>query len=169
MKLIYCPECGQKLMKKQCKDEGMVDYCERCQKFHFPVFSSAISTVLLNPDKTKVLLIKQYGKNNNVLVAGYVNKGEYLEQTVAREVMEETGLTVTSIHYNASEYFEPTETLMNNFIAVADSEQFHLKENEVDRAKWFLLEEAPVAIMQNSLAQRFLLKALEKIRMVKGR
>ncbi len=54
--------------------------------FRFPTFSSAISAIVLNPDKNKVLLIQQYERKDNILVAGYINKGENAEQTLVREI-----------------------------------------------------------------------------------
>ena len=51
-------------------------------------------------DHSKILLIQQYGKARNILVAGYVNKGESAEEAVVREVKEETGLTVVDYRFN---------------------------------------------------------------------
>ena len=72
----YCSECGTKLIEKECGIDGLVPYCPTCKQFRFPMFNSAISTIIFNPTKDKILLIKQYGKDFNVLVAGYIIKGE---------------------------------------------------------------------------------------------
>ena len=87
----YCMECGTKLTERFLKNEGMVPFCEQCNAYRFPVFSVAVSMEVLHPDKDKVLLIKQYGKDRYILVAGYINKGESAEHTVVREVREEIG------------------------------------------------------------------------------
>ena len=71
----YCVECGTKLIYKELENEGMIPYCEKCHEYRFPIFSSAVSMIILNPDKNKILLIKQYGKPSYILVAGYINKG----------------------------------------------------------------------------------------------
>ena len=60
--------------------------------------------------KDKILLIKQYGRDHNVLVAGYVNQKESLEETLIRELEEEIGLKVKAYRYNRSEYFPNTNT-----------------------------------------------------------
>ena len=117
---------------------------------------TAVSMEVLNPAQTHVLLIQQYGKTRNILVAGYVNRGEPAEQTVAREVQEETGLRVHDIIFRKSQFFEPSNTLMLNFSCVADSDDLSGITAEVDHAAWYPLEEAPRAIAQNSLAQKFL-------------
>ena len=159
----YCMECGTKLKDKFLKNEGMVPFCEKCNAYRFPVFSAAVSMEVLSPGEDKVLLIKQYGKDRYILVAGYINKGESAEQTVAREVREEIGLSVSRIHFEKSEYFAPSNTLMFNFSCVADSEDLSgVSEEEIDYCRWFSLEEAVRAIAQGSLAGKFLTNFLEK-------
>lgn len=69
----YCGVCGEKLILKECGVDGEVTYCSNCSEFRFPMFSSAISAIILNPSKDKILLIQQYGKKDNILVAGYIN------------------------------------------------------------------------------------------------
>lgn len=159
----YCMECGTKLKDRFLKNEGMIPFCEKCNAYRFPVFSAAVSMEVLSPDRDKVLLIKQYGRDRYILVAGYINKGENAEHTVAREVMEEIGLHVDEIHFEKSEYFPPSNTLMLNFSCVADSEDLSgVSEEEVDSCRWFSFEEAEEAIAQGSLAVRFLKNFLDK-------
>lgn len=151
----YCYHCGTKLIEKYLKNEGMIPYCETCKQYVFPIFSTACSMIVLNPTKDKILLIKQYGKDRYVLVAGYINKGEDAESTVKREVKEEMGLEVDELEFNQSQYFPPSNTLMINFSCVAKSEDFTMNE-EVDEAKWMSIEEVYDMIAKNSLAQSFL-------------
>ena len=159
----YCMECGTRLQKKFLKNEGMVPYCDCCEAFRFPVFSTAVSMEVLNPAQDKILLIKQYGKDRYVLVAGYVNQGENAETTVAREVQEEIGLSVSQIRFQRSEYFDPSNTLMLNFSCVAQSEDLsQVSEDEIDSCRWFSLAEAKEAIAKGSLAGKFLTAFLEE-------
>lgn len=160
----YCYECGTKLVPKELEGEGMIDYCEKCKAFRFPIFNTAVSMIVQSPDKRKIVLIKQYGRDKYILVAGYVNKGECAEETVAREVMEELGVKVSEIRFNKSEYYEPSNTLMLNFSCVAETEELNIAEKEVDSAKWFTIEEVEREIFQGSLAHRFLSEFLRKNR-----
>ena len=161
-KMKCCYECGTPLVEKYLEKEGMVPYCPKCHQFRFPIFNTAVSMEVLSPDKTRILLIQQYGKKRNILVAGYVNRGESAEQAVAREVKEEIGLTVHDITFNESQFFEPSNTLMLNFSCVADSEDLSGVTDEVDHAEWYERSETPQAIAQNSLAQQFLLAFLNR-------
>lgn len=152
----YCMECGAKLEERFLENEGMIPYCPACQAFRFPVFSTAVSMIVLSPGRDRVLLIKQYGRPAYILVAGYINKGEDAEHAVRREVREEMGLTVGQLHYNRSEYFPNTNTLMLNFTCVAEDDCLDGMTAEVDEAAWYPIEEARRRIKPDSLAQRFL-------------
>lgn len=160
----YCLECGSALTMKESDGEGQVPYCSSCGVFRFPVFSTAMSTAVLNSEMNKILLIQQYNRPDYILLAGYVNKGEDAETTLVREVKEEVGLDIVAYEYMRSQYFAPSNTLMLNFISVAASEDLSGVSTEVDHAAWFSLEDAARAIKKNSLAETFLLAIIEKLK-----
>ena len=89
----HCRECGCELIEKELKGEGCVPYCTRCGEFRFPMYNVAVSMIVINRQTRTILLIRQYGRPSFILVAGYVNRGEPLEQAVVREIKEETGMT----------------------------------------------------------------------------
>lgn len=150
-------------MVKECEGEGPTPYCNTCQVFRFPIFSTAISTAVINRQRNKVLLIQQYNIKDFILLAGYVNKGESAEQTLVREVVEEVGLQVDEYKYMRSEYFERTNTLMLNFVSIVNDDKLDVLSAEVDQARWFTLDEAKQVILKNSLAETFLLNIIQKI------
>ena len=151
----YCMTCGTKLVKRHLDGEGDVPYCETCGEFRFPVFNTAVSMIVMNEDRSKIVLIKQYGRPHYILVAGYVNKGEDAEDAAVREVKEEMGLDVTSIHFNHSHYFEPSNTLMLNFTVTVAGDS-PTPNREIDSYAWFTPDEARANIRPNSLAEKFL-------------
>ena len=156
LEMKHCMQCGAKLTSRYLEGEGDVPYCESCQDFRFPVFNTAVSMIVMNESKSKIILIKQYNKNRYILVAGYVNKGEDAEDTCVREVKEELGLDVTSVHFNHSHYFAGSNTLMLNFTVTVDGEM-PTPNKEIDYWKWFTKEEAAQNIAPGSLAEEFLL------------
>lgn len=158
IEMKYCMECGCKLEKKYLESEGKeIPFCNSCNDYRFPVFNTAVSMVVLNPTEDKVVLIKQYGKDSYILVAGYVNQGENAENAVKREVKEEMGLNVKKVKFNRSKFYAPSNTLMLNFEAVVDDENVNSNE-EIDAYKWFSIEDALKNIRPNSLAEEFLVK-----------
>ena len=161
--MSFCTNCGEELTEKYLENEGMIPYCPHCQAFRFPMFNAAISAIVYNPAGDHIILIRQYGRERNILVAGYINKGESAEHTLVREVKEELGLTVTAYTFNASQYFEKSNTLMINFACQVDSDSLEqMNRDEVDYAAWYTPQEAKEQILQGSLAQKFLLKWLDK-------
>lgn len=159
VRMIYCMQCGTKLETRYLEGEGIVPYCPSCQDYRFPVFSTAVSMIVRNSDG-KIILIRQYGRPRFILIAGYVNRGENAEDAVRREVAEELGMTVTSVHFNRSSYFKPSNTLMLNFSVTVKEQRPH-PNREVDSYEIFTDEEAKENIAEGSLAQKFLLWALD--------
>lgn len=159
----YCPTCGTRLEEKVLEHEGIIPYCSTCKKFCFPHFNTAVSMVITTETMDKVLLIEQYGKKRYILVAGYVNKGEDAETAAQREIMEEVALTVKKLTFQKTAYYEKSNTLMINFIAVVEDELVHPNE-EIDSYAWFSLEEAKTKIAKGSLAEKFYQLFYEKVK-----
>lgn len=152
----HCHQCGTALIEKELEGEGIVPYCPRCEEYRFPMYNVAVSMVVIDEQSGNILLIKQYGRPHFILVAGYVNRGEALEEAVKREIKEETNLTVDHLKYNRSSFFEPSNTLMCNFTAfVANASQIS-PNREIDAYQWFSPDEARRNIRPNSLAEKFL-------------
>ena len=78
---------------------------------------------------------------NYTLCSGYLKKGDTLEETVAREVYEETGQRVISCEYVQSYYFTPKNLIMTGFIAYVNASEFG-SSNEVDGLVWIDLDKA---------------------------
>jgi len=152
----YCMQCGIRLQKRFHETEGReIPWCAGCGAFRYPVFNTAVSMLVMNEAKDRIILIRQYGKPTYVLVAGYVNQGEDAEDAAVREVKEELGLTVTSVSFNHSHYFARSNTLMLNFTVTVSEQDAH-PNWEVDSWRWFSTEEARTNIRPGSLAKAFL-------------
>lgn len=158
-----CCECGSKLIERELAGEGIVPYCGSCDAYRFPMYNVAVSMIVINETDGRILLIQQYGKRRNVLVAGYVNRGEAAETAVAREIKEETGMTVSHMRFNRTKFFEPSNTLMCNFTAfVKDDSELQVNE-EIDSYGWYTPDEAREEILQGSLAAEFLKAYLDEV------
>ena len=158
----HCWECGAALTEKELEHEGIVPYCPYCGEFRFPLYNVAVSMVVVNRENGKVLLIKQYGKDYYRLVAGYVNRKERPEDAVVRELKEETGMTAAKVHFNRTSFFEPSNTLMENFTVIVENDRELDPNYEIDSCAWFTPDEARENIGHGILAERFLLACLEQ-------
>lgn len=158
--MSYCIKCGRKLVDRYLENEGVIPYCENCKEYRFKMYNVAISMIVIAPSN-KILLIKQYHKNDYILVAGYVNYSESIESALKRELKEETDLELVSYKFNKSQYYEPSNTLMVNFICYVSDDNVH-NNYEIDSYQWFYPDDALNNIKPNSLAKQFLAYYLAK-------
>ena len=157
-----CWECGAELSEKELEGEGIVPFCPSCGEYRFPLYNVVVSMIVVNRATRKIILIKQYGHDFYILVAGYVSRGESLEHTVIREVKEETGMTADHIKFNRTHFFEPTNTLVCNFTVYVSDDSELAPNKEIDSYRWFTPDEARRNIKENSLAGFFLNAYLEE-------
>ena len=150
----HCYHCGTKLELKELKNEGIVPFCPSCNAFRFPIFNTAISAVILNKDITKTLLIRQYNMGLDVLVAGYINKGESAEEALFREIKEEVGLKPIYYKFQKTEYWPRSNTLLINFFCIVEDMNVVIND-EVESYKWFDIDEAYEIVDKTRLVGKF--------------
>ncbi len=142
----YCPFCGEKLVEKRAGDDGNVPFCPQCDKFWFDSFSSCVIILVANEYNEIALLRQNYmSVNHATFVSGYITPGENAETAAVREVKEELGLDLESIHYAGSYWFGKKDLLMIGFIGFAKKSDFVLS-GEVDSAQWVPAMEAPLTM-----------------------
>ncbi len=161
---MYCTQCGEKLSLMFNHREGLVPFCKNCNEFRFPQFATAVSMIVINRSRDKILLAKHVGQEDFILFAGYVKKGESAEKTVTREFKEETKLNVVKYKYMSSRYHEPKNVLMLNYLVIAEDGEPVIDEEEISEIKWFSFEDALSAIKKDSTAEAFLKNAMNEIK-----
>ena len=147
----YCGICGSKM---NIYDKERAVCCSNCKNIVYPTIAPAVILAIKNKDK---LLLTKYSRGNYrkyALVAGYVEVGESVEDTVKREVMEEVGLKVKNIRYFGSQPWGFTNTLLVGFFADLDGdEKVILEEDELAEGTWFRYDELPPRDLLISLTQ----------------
>jgi NAD+ diphosphatase len=108
-----------------------------CGAEFFPRIDPAI--IVLVSDGARALLGRQpaWPAGRYSALAGFVEPGESLEDTVAREVYEEAGVRVRSVSYVASQSWPFPSSLMLGFHATADSTAPLRLDGELEDARWF--------------------------------
>lgn len=161
---MFCVECGQPLTLMYAQGEGLVPYCKNCGAYRFPHFATAVSMVVTNRAKDKILLAKHLGQDEYILFAGYIKKGETAEKAVYREFKEETNLNTVKAKYMSSRYHEPRNVLMLNFLMIAEDGEPKIDAKELAEIKWFTIDEALQQIKKGSTAEIFLKNAVSEIK-----
>lgn len=152
---MYCQDCGQKLALRYCENEGLIPYCNTCEKFCFPPFKTAVSMCVVNRTQDKLLLAK-HTNGEVIFLAGYVKKGESAEKCIVREIKEEIGLNVIRYKYIGSRYHEPKNVLMLNFIVTVPNGPLKLNRDEIEETYWYTFDEAREHITGDTTAEYFL-------------
>lgn len=156
MRHTFCPDCGQRLTARALGDEGLVPWCDGCQRPWFDSFSTCIIAAVMNADGEVLLQRETRRPEREVLVAGYIKPGESAEEAARREITEETGMTATSLRYVKSFPHMDGEQLMLGFAAIAEGEA-RSDSSEVLSARWCTLDEAVAALREGSVAQRLVI------------
>jgi len=136
----FCGTCGSKTTF-DIDDQCMV--CPKCQERFYQAMFPAIIVSIIKDDKILLAHNKNFPENLYSVVAGFVDIGENLEETVAREIREEVGIEVKNIKYFASQNWGFTSSLMLAFTAEYSSGEIVVDQEEIDRADWFTRENLP--------------------------
>ena len=124
--------------------------CPGCGNMIFPRINQAVIVGVTNGDK---LLLTKYrqGYGHNALVAGFTEIGETLEETVAREVMEETGVKVKNIRYYKSQPWGMAQDILVGYYCDVDGDStIRMDEGELKYAEWVQREE--IELQPNNLS-----------------
>lgn len=143
----YCGRCGEPLNQGD-KERSLV--CPKCGNTVYPRINPA---VIVGVRKGDYLLLTKYkrGFAHNALVAGFTEIGETLEETVAREVMEETGIKVKNITYYKSQPWGMAQDILVGFYCEADGDsEIHMDESELKYAEWVKRED--IVLQPNNLS-----------------
>jgi NAD+ diphosphatase len=136
----HCGRCGARTEPGR---SGHVLVCTNpeCRHEHFPRIDPAI--IVLVTDGPRVLLGRQasWPPGRYSTIAGFVEPGESLEDAVAREVAEETGVRVGEVRYHSSQPWPFPSSLMLGFTAVASTFEVRLEDQELEDARWFSRQE----------------------------
>jgi NAD+ diphosphatase len=130
----FCGKCGSRT--KNLENE-LAKICKECEFISYPRISPAVIIAITKKDK--ILMAKHsYGlKNRYVLIAGFVEAGETLEECVKREIMEEVGLKVSNITYFGSQSWPFPNSLMIGYTAEYESGEIDVDGKEIVDAQWF--------------------------------
>jgi 8-oxo-dGTP diphosphatase len=95
----YCPRCAAGLQNRTSVDSDEVyPTCPACGYVAYNNPAPAVGAVILNGDREVLLVRRKFEPNKGgwSLPAGFMEFGERQVDSLAREVLEETGLTMTS-------------------------------------------------------------------------
>lgn len=152
----YCGRCGGETTP--ATDERAL-VCPACGRRIYPRIIPAVIVGVTNGDQ--ILMTKYRGRDIDfyALIAGFTEIGETLEQTVAREVMEEAGLRIKNIRYYKSQPWAIVDDLLAGFYCDVDgSTDIKMDANELKEAVWVRREDVVGQPNDYSLTNEMMLR-----------
>ncbi len=136
----YCGCCGAETVHDE-KERMM--RCPVCGNRIYPRIMPSVIVGVLNGDSILMTRYNMPGSKLAALVAGFCEIGETAEETVRREVMEETGLRVKNIRYYASQPWGITAggLLLGYWCDVDGSSEIHVDGEEIAEGAWIRRED----------------------------
>ncbi|GAA4425411.1 NAD(+) diphosphatase [Pontibacter saemangeumensis] len=146
----FCPNCGSPTRSTHA---GHVRECTNtaCNGHHFPRTDTAVIVLISEGDACLLGRQAIWPKGMYATIAGFLEPGETLEQAVAREAKEETGVELETITYHSSQPWPFPSSIMVGFSATASNRIIYRETDELEDARWFSRSELACGLQDGSL------------------
>ena len=138
----FCGRCGGQTVHSETERALR---CPRCGNLIFPRINPVVIVAVTDGDR--LLLSRYAGRSytHYALIAGYTEIGETIEQTAAREVMEEVGVKIKNLRYYRSQPWGVDGNVLMGFFCDLDGDDtIHLDEQELSHAGWYDRHALPI-------------------------
>lgn len=139
----FCAQCGG---PTEIAKGGWQRNCTACGTSHFPRTDPV--TIMLVEYDGKLMLGRGLGwpEGSFSALAGFVEPGESIEEAVAREVLEESGVKVRDVSYVASQPWPFPSQLMIGCHSFTDDDALTIDETEMAEINWYTREEVKASL-----------------------
>lgn len=149
----FCSQCGGEMGEK---DGIQAKECPACGILYFPRISPAVIVLVERGDRCLLASSPRFKNDFYSTLAGFAEPGETLEETVAREVREETGIEVKDIRYFGSQPWPFPDSLMIGFTAQYAGGEIRADGTEIEDAQWFSFDRLPKIPGKISIARNLI-------------
>jgi len=147
----FCSQCGAPTLvvasghRVQCTNPDG-------PHMHFPRTDAAIIVIVEHGDACLLGRQRGWPKGRYSTLAGFIEPGESLEDAVRREVREESGVEVLHATYHSSQPWPLPASLMVGFTATAKTREIRLRDEELEDARWFTVDDIVHGMTSGTLA-----------------
>ncbi|MDR3767547.1 MAG: NAD(+) diphosphatase [Butyricicoccus sp.] len=137
----FCGCCGAP-NRRDDKERAM--RCTKCNAIVYPTIAPAIVVAIRDGDRIVLTKYADRATPRYALIAGFIEIGETMEDTVRREAMEEVGLKIKNLRYHGNQPWGFSGTLMLGFWADLDGDDtITLDRQELKEGVWMHRDEVP--------------------------
>ena len=162
----YCGRCGARM---QAVDWEIAMHCHTCQHRCYPRISPCIIVAIRKERQILLARSKRHPKGQYSVLAGFVEAGEPLETTLAREVMEEAGIRIKNPRYVLSQSWPFPNSLMMGFLAEWESGDVRIDPFELEEGGWFDIDHLPLIPQPGTIANKLIMRLKAEIDQEKNR
>ena len=148
--------CGRCATPTQLAEGERARRCPACHAVFYPRISPAVIVLIERGDEVLLARGANFPGKWFSLLAGFVEPGESLEETVVREVREEVGVELREVRYFGSQPWPFGRSLMVGFTAQYAGGELRLDPREIAEAAWFRADAMPPLPPPLSIARRLI-------------
>lgn len=148
--------CGRCATKTERAEGERALACPKCKLTQYPRVTPAVIVLVRRGDRALLARSGRFPLPFFSTLAGFVEAGESLEETIAREIKEEVGIGVTNVRYFASQPWPFPHQLMIGFTADHARGEIVIDEKEIAEARWFDANDLPLVPPKASIARRLI-------------
>ncbi len=149
----FCGTCGHPTEDKQ---DERAKICPQCGLVNYPRVSPAVIMAVIRGNRILLGRSPRFPLPFYSVLAGFVEPGETLEDSVRREILEEVGISVRNVRYFGSQPWPFPNSLMVAFITEYAAGEIRLNSSELIDARWFASDDLPQLPSRLSIARELI-------------
>ena len=161
----FCGRCGT---PTRHRGHERARECPSCKLIAYPRIAPAVMCLVRRGSEILLARSPHFLPGMYSALAGFVEPGESLEQCLAREVLEETGIRIANPRYFASQPWPFPHSLMIAFVADYAGGEITPAPDEIEDAQWFDIDALPKIPARISIARRLIDGAVAEMRASAG-
>jgi NAD+ diphosphatase len=146
----FCGRCGT---ETEFGSEPLAKTCPRCGMTFYPRLSPAAIVLIRYGDRVLLARAPGFPPGMYSVLAGFVEPGESLEETINREIREEVGVKVKNVQYFGSQPWPFPNSLMIGFTADYAGGELRKEPEEIEDAGWYSVDDLPALPPRVSIAR----------------
>ena len=156
---MFCGACGAPMAIMK---DIIARKCDNCGTIFYPQQAPAVIMAVTRGNEILLARSPRFRNSMYSVLAGFVEPGETLEDSVKREVREECGIEIKNIAYFSSQPWPFPNSLMIGFTAEYESGEITIDEDEIIEAGWYTCDALPRVPDRVSIAGRLINRFVEE-------
>ncbi len=149
----FCGRCGARTVTLESE---LAKRCPNCGMMFHPRISPAAIMLVWREGELLLARSPHFPPGWYSALAGFVEPGESIEQTIRREVKEEVGVEVGEVRYFGSQPWPFPNSLMIGFLAEYADGEVRVDLEEIEDAKWLSLDDLPPMPPDTAIARKMI-------------